>query len=32
MFLNHNDLQYLTQMVAVLLLYKGDTELRDAAG
>ena len=29
--LNHNDLQHLTQMVAVWLLYKGGEELRDAA-
>jgi hypothetical protein len=29
-YLNHNDLQHLTQMVAVWLLYNGGTELRDA--
>jgi len=28
--LNHNDLQHLTQMIAVWLLYKGGEELRDA--
>ena len=28
--LNHNDLQHLVQMVAVSLLYKGGTKLRDA--
>jgi hypothetical protein len=32
MYLNHNDLQHLTQMVAVSLLYKGSAELRDAVG
>ena len=31
-YLNHNDLQHLTQMIAVSLLYKGGAELRDAVG
>jgi hypothetical protein len=29
--LNHNDLQHLTQMIAVSLLHKGGAQLRDAA-
>ena len=31
-YLNHNDLQHLTQMIAVSLLYKGGAEFRDAVG